>query len=547
MSATDLILVFLFMVSADSAETSSPPNVVFVICDSMDGRVVDPTSPVYQTVRTPHLDQLASNGVNFVNNYCPSPQCVPSRSSMFAGRYVHKLKSWNNAQGLCVKWNDTNPTQCLDQGNNSYWNTFDYQFQKAGYDVNLFGKVDVGAGIGGGFHGGSNTDTSYAGLTAWTRAANITHPQKKDPRDLVHDNTTNPFEGDARTIANCVKWLHDNKNSTKPFFLYCGINIPHPAYSTNATWLAMVNNSAVKVPTWVPFSQMHPADQYEAASKALHYDSMKSFTHDDILNVRRSFYAMCAETDAYLGLVVDALKEVGKVNNTFVLFTSDHGEGNMEHMQTWKNSMYDANNKVPLIISGPGIVKGNMVANATSNIDIYPSLLDFAGLSPKNADLDGHSLFPFLFPDQKNPHPPRPDFVFGEYHSNMANTGHFMIKKGNYKYVAFGRTPPYEDYKPQLFDLSKDWEEVSDMSYTEPETVLEMDSIMRSIVDIQAVDKECKEQDKERFRSWFAMHHIDWVEVLAKSSYNGPSKQPFGTKEDLGKMAMWINGTTSAT
>ena len=54
----------------------------------------------------------------------------------------------------------------------------------------------------------------------------------------------------------------------------------------------------------------------------------------------------------------------------------------------------------------------------------------------------------------------RRDFVFGEYHSNMANTGHFMIRKGNYKYIAFGTTSPYENYKAQLFNLTTDPEEI---------------------------------------------------------------------------------------
>eukprot|EP00118_Oscarella_pearsei_P028433 m.2138 g.2138 ORF g.2138 m.2138 type:complete len:547 (+) comp8343_c0_seq1:29-1669(+) len=536
-------LVLLASLTCLQASVNSKhPNIVFVICDSMDGRVVDPTSSVYNAVQTPNLDRLAESGVNFVNNYCPSPQCVPSRSAMFAGRHVHKIQTWNNAQGLCVKWNDTDPAHCIDQGNNSYWKTFDGQFEKAGYEVNLYGKVDVGGGIGGGFHGSSGS--TYAALTAWTRAANITHPQKTDPRTLVHDDAKNPFESDAKTIQKCVDWLNENgKDPKKPFFLYCGINIPHPAYSTNSTWLAMVNESAVTVPKWLPFEEMHPADQYEAASKALHYGGMKAFSKDDILSVRRSYYAMCAQTDHFMGQVVDAIKAVGRQDDTYVLFTSDHGEGNMEHMQTWKNSMYDANNKVPLIVSGPGVVRGKLVTNATSNIDLYPTMMNWAGLTvPDGLDLDGHSLSPFLVPNSSSTSS-RPDFIFGEYHSNMANTGHFMIKRGNYKYIAFGQTPPYQGYKPQLFNLATDPQELEDISEKAPDIAAEMAKLMSSVADIQSIDKECKEQDKERFKVWFQNNKSDWVKVLGKVAYFGPNTTPFGDKEDLEKMNSWINGT----
>ena len=534
--------ILLFSCALSYAVAKKQPNIVFVICDSMDGRVVDPTSSVSRTVKTPNFDSLAASGVNFVNNYCPSPQCVPSRSAMFSGRYVHRMKTWSNAQGLCVKWNKTDPAHCDDQGNNSYWQTFDYQFEKAGYDVQLFGKVDVGGGIGGGFHGTSGS--TYAGLTAWTRAANITHPQKQDPRTLVNDNASSPFSGDASTIERCVKYLQDNANNSKPFFLYCGINIPHPAYHTNKTWLAMVNESAVTMPTWIPYEKMHPADQFEASSKALHYDGMKPFTKDDILSVRRTYYAMCAETDYFLGEVVKALESVGKRDDTYIIFTSDHGEGNMEHMQTWKNSMYDANNKVPLIVSGPGVTKGNVVANATSNLDLYPTMLDWAGLDvPSGLQLDGHSLSSFLVPGSSRQTTSRPDFVFGEYHSNMANTGHFMIKRGNYKYIAFGQTPPYENFKPQLFNLATDPEEIDDIAESAPDIAAEMAKLMSSVADIQAIDKECKDQDKVRFNMWFEQHKSTWVKELGKAAYYGPGTEPFGSEEDLKKMATWINGT----
>ena len=68
----------------------------------MDGRVLDPSSPVSQRMAMPNLRQLASEGTNFVRTYAESPQCVPSRASMFTGRFTHEIKAWSNEQGIAV-------------------------------------------------------------------------------------------------------------------------------------------------------------------------------------------------------------------------------------------------------------------------------------------------------------------------------------------------------------------------------------------------------------------------------------------------------------
>ena len=76
-----------------------------------------------------------------------------------------------------------------------------------------------------------------------------------------------------------------------------------------------------------------------------------------------------------------------------------------------------------------------------------------------------------------------------------------------------------------------------------PDVAAEMEKLMRSVVDVQAVDKECKEQDKVRFNMWFQGHKSDWVKTLGMTVYSNSQTEAFGNEEDLGKMALWINGT----
>ena len=78
--------------------TAPKPNILFLMCDSMDGRIVDPTSPVSARSATPTFDSLAKAGVNFVRTYAASPQCVPSRTTMLTGRRTDQIRAFSNSK-----------------------------------------------------------------------------------------------------------------------------------------------------------------------------------------------------------------------------------------------------------------------------------------------------------------------------------------------------------------------------------------------------------------------------------------------------------------
>ena len=98
------------------------------------------------------------------------------------------------------------------------------------------------------------------------------------------------------------------------------------------------------------------------------------FTDEEILAIRRHYYAMVAETDAMLGQILDTLEATGQLHNTYIIFASDHGEMNMEHRQTLKNALYEASARVPLIVAGPGLQQGVISDELVSLIDLFPHL-----------------------------------------------------------------------------------------------------------------------------------------------------------------------------
>lgn len=152
-----------------------------------------------------------------------------------------------------------------------------------------------------------------------------------------------------------------------------------------------------------------------------------------------------------------------------------------------------------MIVAGPGVPSGVMVKNLTSLLDVFPTLVEMQGGLPKNY-LDGFSLMPFLKPGSGSAAGPRNDFVVSQYHSNMGNTGSFMIRQGPWKYIAFGQNGHRfngscgEDctYKPQLFNPDTDPDEIEDVAAKNPDVVSQLDKLLSTQIDYQAVDREAK-------------------------------------------------------
>ncbi len=453
------------------------PNIIIIQCDSMDGRVMGCMG--HTAAHTPNLDRLASKGVLFKNAYTNSPQCCPSRASMWSGKYVHTIEAWNNYKGLSEE----------DK-------TFFSELSQNGYNVKAFGKTDYLSG----YHSLGNR------IHAWTRSLNINYEVGRPSAEIIGEDTEIVNEKDWQAADESIQWLKEaNEDKSRPFALYYGIRYPHPPFRTSGRWLNAIDRGKITVPPYE--ERLHPCIEYSSRCK----NTFGSFSNDEIVDIRRCYYAMVAEVDALVGRLMDAVYELGIQGNTYIIFTSDHGEMNMEHRLQLKNSMYEASARVPLIISGPGAESGAAVEDLCSLIDIYPTLMDIANI-PAGEDLQGASLMPELTGRKSSG---RQDWVLSEYHSNFLNTGCFMLRKGKWKYIA------YAGYEGQLFDLESDPEELDNLIQERPDVAGEMDSILISIVDYEVVDKKVKEYDRESFLKWRnGLSNKEYIKLISKAYKN---------------------------
>jgi len=434
------------------------PNILFIQTDSQDGRVMGCMGHPAMAGATPNLDALAAGGVLFRNAYTNNPICCPSRSSMWSGQYTHHCEGWNNFKGL----EPDTPT-------------FRTHLDAAGYATQTFGKTDYLSGA----------HTIRARVTPWTRSANILRPSTRmGPPRVIDRDEARVHTLDWDDVDRSVDWLAAADRDT-PFWLYLGIRAPHPGFTTSRRYLAMIDEAGVTVPP--ADEQSHPCLDYMRTA----INWQHGFDDEMVRLVRRVYFGMIAETDAMVGRVLEALESLGLAETTYVIFTSDHGEAAMEHRLFYKMEMYEPSAHVPLIVSGPGVRRGAAADDLVSLVDIYPTLMDLAG-APHPPGLDGHSLMPLLAGQPAD----RPDWVLSEFTGTSCNTSAFMLRRGDWKYVA------YVGYPPQLFNLADDPDEIVNLAPSRPEVVADMDARLRKVVDYEAVDAKVKAYDRAAFRQW---------------------------------------------
>ena len=445
----------------------TPRNIIFFHSESWDGRMIGPLGhPALQSA-TPAVDRLARDGVLFENAYCTHPICCPSRANMWSGRYTQACEAWNNYKGL-----ESNMWALLD-------------VLPKTHTVKTLGKLDYRSG----------GHTIMARLTAWLGASGIERPEYDEDESqsfsVSDDDSPRCHERDWRLVDQAVAFLEEQAagrqggGDDKPFFLYISPGLVHAAFHTNRYWLDRIPEEDVDIPPLDPTE--HPCRLFQRMAKAWRF----GFDDDTVRKMRRVYMAMCAEADATMGAVYDAMQRLGLAEDTYFVFSSDHGELALEHQDWYKMSFYEGSVRVPLAMAGPGIQAGARKANLVSLIDMCPTLIEMAGLAI-DRPLDGESLLPLATGRSESSR----DSAYACFMGTSLNTSGYMLRKGRWKYVV------YVGYPSQLFDMEADPQELHDLAAERPDVVAAMDAELRTIVDIEATHQAVMAYNKEEFRQF---------------------------------------------
>ena len=433
--------------------------------------------------------------------------------------------AWNNYEGLP----------------RDYANRMDQILSRdGGYDVNLSGKQDWGEG----------SHTLNVRLGSWAKQVRFPYDMNKtggwryDYAEVCRSNGTviqgnrSAHQADWNILEQTIDWIRsrgDDGASGKPFFVYQGMNIVHPPYVTNEFWYNHIDPNKIEVPDWPNLEDMHPCDLQSSMLKGCIPSNEERITVEDYYrkrNVRRIYYAMIAEFDAMVGRYKDAVREAGLWKNTIFIITSDHGDMQMEHRQTFKMTPYDASSSVPMVIYDPRRAKHPVVVSKpTQLIDIFPTILEFGGIEQSKwpSGIQGQSLLPLIDHGEYGRLTStggewNRTFVISQFHGmNIAMSWFLIVKEmpstdndnsGHvYKLVRYGTG---KEVPSQLFDLTVDPNEMSNLAL-EPsyaDIAEELDSDLRTIVDYSAVARGVASYEKRSFRSWASNVTGDWRQVI---------------------------------
>ena len=418
------------------------PNIILITTDQQRGDCTGVDG--HPLLETPHLDQLANEGVYFSRAYSACPVCVPARKIIMTGQTAYNVGCFSNT-GDTLDQRQTLPRLLRDVGYQTQLigkAHFSPQRARLGFDnmiINESGRYREGDD----FHRWL-MKTPYAGLE---RATSIGNNDVFARRSVVpethHVNTW--------TANECIEFL-DRRDPTCPFFLWMSFSRPHSQYDPPAPYDSWYELSEVPPPLVAPDEDFLPPQLQESPAR---YD-WDRLSPRQIAKARQHYLGQITHIDHQIGRFLSALRWKGFSDNSLIVFTSDHGDMMGDFGLFFKSHYFEGSGRVPMILRPPKTWEGTLPAQRftrpVSLIDVLPTLV--AGASGEVPDhVDGLSLLPAIQGDD-----PVGDRIFhGEIGAEAAR--HHCLTDGRLKYMWFrlgGR-----EY---LFDLAEDPHELDNMA-----------------------------------------------------------------------------------
>ena len=412
-------------------EVSDLPNILLIFTDDQGYHDVS----YYGTddLQTPHIDQVAEAGMRFDNFYANCPVCSPTRAALLTGRY----QDYVGVPGVIRTYEDNN------------WGYLDpkatllpEQLKMAGYHTALIGKWHLGlespnTPVERGFdyfHGwlGDMMD-DY-----WTHRRHGINYMRLNGREI------DP-EGHATDLFTdwSVDYIQSQADDGRPFFLYLAYNAPHFPVQPPQEWLDKVKKR-----------------------------------EEGIDDTRAKLVAFIEHMDDGIGKVIAALKESGQYDNTLIIFSSDNGGhlpsmANNGPLRDGKQSMYEGGLKVPTAMSWPGKIPAGSVSDQMNlSMDIYPTLLEVAGLEPKQP-VEGRSFLPVMLGEEAPAEDRTLYFTRREGGIRYGGQSIYAVRKGDWKLL---QNSPYEPY--ELYNILMDPQEKNNLMDSEEEKYRELNKLM---------------------------------------------------------------------
>ena len=463
MKMKGIITICLFCTTLSFAQKK--PNIVLIFTDDQTYSSIHALGN--KEIITPNMDKMVEEGTTFTHAYnmgsWSGAVCAASRAMMISGRFVWRANKFRQ------KWNKNNP-DALDKS----WSKI---LESGGYETYMTGKWHVDAQAQKIFNNVAHVRPGMP-KDAWksreivakfkaTPGLKISGSGKIMPLGYnrpknVNDTLWSPtntklggfWEGGkhwSEVLADdAVSFIDKAKTKDDPFFMYLAFNAPHDPRQAPQEYIDMYPLDSISVPK--SYMPEYPFRHQIANSNDLRDEALAPFprTKFAIKVHTQEYYASITHVGAQIGVIMDALKKSGKMNNTYIFFTADHGLAMGRHGLLGKQSLFDHSIRPPMIVIGPEIPKNNKVEADVYLQDVMATSIEIAGIE-KPEYVEFNSFLDLAKGETEKSHY---NAIYGAY--LKVNR---MIRKDGFKLLVY---PTLN--KVLLFDLKKDPEEMNDIS-----------------------------------------------------------------------------------
>lgn len=455
-----LLALGLLLFSCSTKEQQ--PNFVFILVDDLGWADVKCNYPE-SFYETPNIDKLAESGVRFTNAYAANPVCSPTRAALMTGKHPNRVNITDWIPGSDPQKRPLlGPKDGTELALEEY--TLAEKLKEKGYKTCFVGKWHLGDD--GFFPDDQGFDINIGGHHRGSPPGGYYSPYK-NPK--LSDGPEGEYLTDRLTDES-IKFISENKED--PFLLYLAFYTVHTPIQAAKKHIGKYENKREQL----------------ALDEVPHQKEGEGWTK--MAQENAAFASMVAAMDENVGRLLNALKEQGLADNTWVIFTSDNGglstltrknaPTNNGPLRAGKGWCYEGGIRVPLIIAGPEVINpGRIEKTPAVSMDYFTTILNLAGVEHQSND--GENLLPIL---KENKSIERDELFwhYPHYHGSAWKPGS-ALRKGDWKYVMH-----YEDNRFELFNLSDDLSETNDLADKYPEKVMEL----KAILDKKLADSNAK-------------------------------------------------------
>lgn len=357
------------------------PNLLFITTDQQRFDTIQALGNKH--IYTPHLNWLVDRGITFTRCYSDAPICMPSRATMMTGRYGYNQGLVDNRKDKCpLAENPTLPGILTAHG----------------YQTRAQGKMHFSPMR-------ANSGFEHMELPMEYYRERRLDPQGGLPKEHgVGENEVEPVISTVDEIHSLTHWtvrrsieFLETRDDTRPFFLWTSFTKPHPPFDPCSNYWSLYQNTKMPAPICGDWSEDVEKMPQGLLSSSYTLSNMYRLSDEQQKNVCRAYYACITQIDYSLGLLFARMRELGLLENTWIIFTSDHGDMLGDHHMGGKSVFLEGSAHVPMIVCPPegvevaGLPTGSRHNGVVAVADIMPTFLNLSG-APVPENVDGIDL-----------------------------------------------------------------------------------------------------------------------------------------------------------